>query len=78
MSAVSLCVLLDPSGSLEMFESYLRVANEETDDESSDHDSDMDTEETDDGESEESEFEATSSEKDDEHVEERDAGTEPW
>ena len=102
MSAVCVCVLLDPSGSLEMFESYLRVASEEADDESSDHDSDMDTEETDDGESEgnddgeskgnddgesegtddgesqESESGATSSEKDDELVEERDAGTEPW
>ena len=110
MSAVCVCVLLDPSGSLEMFESYLRVASEEADEESSDHDSDMDTEETDDGESEEpgdgeseesedgeseepdggeseepdegeseeSDSEATISEKDDELVEEGDAGTEPW
>ena len=61
-----------------MFESYLRVANEEADDESSDHDSDMDTEGTGDRESEESESDATSSEEDDEFVEERDAGTEPW
>ena len=77
-SAIRVCVLLDPSGSLEMFESYLRVANEEADDESSDHDSHMDTEGTGDRESEESESDATSSEEDDELVEEEGAGTEPW
>ena len=77
-SAIRVCMLLDPSGSLEMFESYLRVANEEAEDESSDHDSDMDTEGTGDRESEESGSDATSSEEDDELVEEDDAGTEPW
>ena len=60
-----------------MFESYLRVANEKADDESSDHDSDMGTKGTGDRESEESGSEAARSE-DDELVEEGDARTEPW
>ena len=78
-SAIKICMFLDQSGSHEMFESYLRISNEDADDKGSDHDSDMDTEETGDTDSEASARGVTlSEEEEDELMEEGDAGTEPW
>lgn len=63
-----ICMVLDESGYREMFEIYLRIASEDADDEGSDHDSEMDTEVTDDTDSGEYDSQATISEKDNEPV----------
>lgn len=71
---MNICMVLDESGSWEMFESYLRIANEDADDEGSDHDISMDTEVTDDTDSGEYDSQATISEEDNEPVKRKEAG----
>ena len=63
-----------------MFESYIRVASQDADDEGADLDSDMDTEGTaleNDTDSEDSDSEAIISKEGDELVEEKETGIEP-
>lgn len=73
-SAMHICMVLDESGSREMFETYLRIASEDADDEGSGHGSDMDTEVTDDTDSGEYDSQATISEEDNEPVKRKQAG----
>lgn len=60
---------LDESGSREMFETHLRIASEDVDEEGPDHSSDMVTEVTDETDSGEYDSQATISEEDNEPVE---------